>query len=182
MPRKTSAELVIDACVARASGKENATYPTSKNCRDFFIAVLDNGHRLVMTPDIFIEWKNHESSFARKWRLGMVARKKVTILCAVQNEEIRDKIAGCHNDENVVTILMKDMLLIEAAFATGNSVTSIDEEARLHFNSAALTVTDLRSIAWVNPDKDDETPIPWLENGAPLDAHRKLGYKHPATE
>jgi hypothetical protein len=182
MPHKTSAELVIDACVARASGKENATSPTSKNCRDFLLAVLGNGHRLVMTPEITAEWKTHESSFARNWRKTMVAKKKLTAVRVGQNGQIRSRIAACCSNKRVVSALLKDMLLIEAAWATGDSVTSIDEEARLHFNNTAWTVTELRSIAWVNPDREDEAPITWLGNGAPLDPHRLLGYAHPGAE
>jgi hypothetical protein len=182
MPRRRSVELVIDACVARASGKENAPYPTSKNCRDFLIAVRENGHRLVMTPEISEEWNAHQSSFARTWRLGMMARKQRTILCTAHREDIRARVAGCQNDENIEAILAKDMPLIEAAFATGNSVASIDEKARLHFNNAALTVTDLRCIAWVNPNREEETPIRWLEDGAAGEPHRLLGYQPHIVE
>jgi hypothetical protein len=182
MSRRDPAELVIDACVARASGKENATYPTSKNCRDFLKAVLENGHRLAMTPDILAEWKAHESNFARKWRLGMIARKRITVLCVRQDELIRGKIVGCHNNERVMAIMLKDMLLIEAACATGNSVISIDEEARSHFNRTALVVTELRCIIWVNPDRAQESPVTWLERGAPREAHRMLGRQPPIVE
>jgi hypothetical protein len=181
MSRKTSAELVIDACVARASGKENATYPTSKNCRDFLLAVLDNGHRLVMTPEIRNEWNTHESSFARSWRKTMVAKKKMTYICVGQDEQIRGKIANCSQNERVVDLLLKDMLLIQAAFATGYSVTSIDEEARSYFNEVARVVNELQCIVWVNPNRDEEKPILWLKDGAPPDPRRKLGYK-PAVE
>jgi hypothetical protein len=77
MPTKISRRLVIDASVARSSGGEAATYPTSKHCRDFLKATLKICHRVVMTPDIMEEWRAHQSGFARRWRVSMEARKKV---------------------------------------------------------------------------------------------------------
>jgi hypothetical protein len=53
--------LVIDASVARSSGDQGATYPTSVNCRDFLLAVLNICHQLVMTQDIKAEWDKHQS-------------------------------------------------------------------------------------------------------------------------
>jgi hypothetical protein len=49
---KVSKLLVIDASIARSCGAPNATFPTSKNCRDFLNAVLTICHRMVLTDDI----------------------------------------------------------------------------------------------------------------------------------
>jgi len=70
-----SKRLVIDASVARSSGGEDATYPTSVHCRDFLQAVLDICHKFVMTPDIKQEWDKHQSIFALRWRRRMVANR-----------------------------------------------------------------------------------------------------------
>jgi hypothetical protein len=75
MVKKDSKLLVIDASVGRAAGGENATAPTSVNCREFLKSVLFICHRVVMTPEIKEEWKTHQSNFSREWRCQMVARK-----------------------------------------------------------------------------------------------------------
>ena len=77
MRARDSKRLVIDADVARASGSETATHPRAEHCRDFLNAVLPLSHRIVMTEKINNEWKNHQSGFARRWRVSMDARKRI---------------------------------------------------------------------------------------------------------
>jgi len=35
----------------------------------------------------------------------------------------------------------------------------------------------MRQIVWVNPCKDEETPVAWLQDGAALEKERKLGHQ-----
>jgi hypothetical protein len=72
-----SKRLVIDTSIARSAGGPDATYPTSKRCRDFLQDVLAFRHRVVMTADIREEWHRHRSRFARAWLVSMYARKNV---------------------------------------------------------------------------------------------------------
>lgn len=128
MPAKISRRLVIDVSIAYASGGEEATFPTSKNCRDFLIAVRALGHRAVMTFAITAE-------------------------------------------------MLKDFHLVEAALATDQTVTSLDDIVRNLFASTSRTAGELRSIVWVNPDKTQEQAIAWLENGAKPEKKRILGFQ-----
>jgi hypothetical protein len=68
--------------------------------------------------------------------------------------------------------------LIAAAVETDRRVVSLDETARSLFQKHSDTLERLRDVVWVNPNKADETPIEWLEAGAPADAHRMLGSAH----
>src|SRR3954452_5022187 len=74
-----SRRLVIDASIARAAG-DSSTHPTSRNCRDFLLIVLEICHRAVMTAPILEEWNRHQSRFASTWRKSMMARKKLEVL------------------------------------------------------------------------------------------------------
>ena len=90
---KVSKLLVIDASIARSCGAPNATFPTSKNCRDFLNAVLTICHRMVLTDDIKEEWDKHQSIYAKKWRSSMVAKRKVEYRADVAfNQTLRDKL------------------------------------------------------------------------------------------
>ena len=167
--------MVIDADVARAAGSETATHPRAKHCRDFLDEVLTLSHRVVMTERINNEWKNHQSRFARRWRVSMDARKKIDRIAPPEYMEIRDKVTNATSDENEIEALQKDFHLLQAALATDQTITSLDETIRRLFKRASQQVGEIRNIIWVNPDKTAvEHPIAWLQNGAPPEAHRKL--------
>ncbi len=182
MPTKISRRLVIDASIAHASGGEEATFPTSKNCRDFLIAVRAICHRVVMTTAIIEEWNNHQSNFARRWRVSMEARKKVNRVNAPVNNKLRDKIKKITATEKDCEAMLKDIHLVEAAKATEQSVASLDETVRNLFASISRRVGEFRSIVWVNPDKIEEQPMSWLENGAKPEKKRLLGFEGKANK
>jgi hypothetical protein len=53
----------------------------------------------------------------------------------------------------------------------------LDENtARQYFTKAAKEIVKLQPLVWVNPSKEKENPIDWLQNGAPADVERMLGY------
>ena len=72
--------------------------------------------------------------------------------------------------------MYKDACLIEAALATDRTVASLDESVRSLFRRAAGQVGELRAIVWVNPELEEDEPIPWLERGALAEPDRMLGY------
>ena len=172
---KASRRLVIDASVARSSGREDATYPISKHCRDFLMATLTICHRVVMTPDIMEEWHHHRSGFARTWLASMMARKKCAFVELPRDDNLRSKIERAAIGEQDRAAMLKDSHLIEAAMTTDQIVVSLDEAARGLFAQASQSVGELKSVTWVNPDRLDEQPIRWLENGAKSEKNRLLG-------
>ncbi|MGH7596646.1 MAG: hypothetical protein ACREOI_09850 [bacterium] len=72
--------------------------------------------------------------------------------------------------------MLKDIHLIEAAKTTDQTVIALDETVRKLFVAAGQRVGEMRNIVWVNPDKVEEQPISWLENGAKLEKKRLLGF------
>jgi len=180
MAAKVSKLLVIDASVARAASGPDATYPTSVHCRDFLQAVLDICHRVVITPDIREEWNKHSSTFARKWRKTMVAKKKLVYRADISaEEELCQKICGTIARETDLEAMLKDFRLIEAAMVADNTVISLDDKVRIIFDKAAERVGELRNVVWVNPDDTEAQPIDWLENGAQPEKHLRLGGRSP---
>ncbi|UBF25672.1 hypothetical protein K9N68_29615 [Kovacikia minuta CCNUW1] len=161
MAAKVSRRLVIDASVARSCGGEDATYPTSVNCRDFLQAVLVICHRVVMTPDIREEWDNHQSKFARSWLRSMVAKRKLEALPEIPlDNELWNKVEQFAETDKERADMLKDLRLVEAAIATDKTVISLDENtARKLFRKAAPEIEALKMIVWVNPDKTEEQPI-----------------------
>ena len=175
MRARDSKRLVIDADVARASGSETATHPRAEHCRDFLSAVLSLSYRIVMTEKINNEWKNHQSRFARWWRVSMDARKKIDRINPPEDEALQTEITTTTNNENEIEALRKDFHLLQAALATDQTVISLDETVRHLFKRASQQVGEIRNIIWVNPDRTaEEQPIAWLRNGAQPEPHRQL--------
>jgi len=121
---------------------------------------------MVLSPEIQGEWNNHQSSFARQWRTSMVARKKVEFIASPRDDELRDKVKATLTKKKDQDAADKDMLLIEAALATDQVVTSTDEKVRELFRIAAQKVSELQEALWANPVTQYEETIEWLEGGA----------------
>ena len=174
MRAKNSKRLVIDTDVARASGGEDATDTRSINCRDFLKAVLSLSYRVVITPKISAEWKEHRSSFALEWRTSMYARRRVVRIDPPEDNTLQDKITTTTSDKDKNEVMQKDFHLLAAALVTDKTVISLDETVRTLFARASQRIGEIRDIIWVNPERTEEQPITWLKNDALPDAHRQL--------
>src|SRR3984957_2975155 len=113
-----SKRLVIDAPVASAPGL--TMNPDSRRCREALQAVLGISHRATMTPLLRLEWKRHQSLFARAWLAEMTSRAKVEGIADVRNEDLRAEAPATASAQ-------KDLHLIEAALATDKIVISLDD-------------------------------------------------------
>jgi hypothetical protein len=132
---------------------------------------------MVMTTPIREEWNKHQSRFARKWRVSMMARKKVETLEVAAHRSLENRVSRAELNRFVVAVIEKDRRLIEAALATDKRVDSLDEQVRLHLREHATKLPELHSICWVNPIIPAEESIAWLESGAPAEKPRLLGRK-----
>lgn len=178
MPRTFSKRLVIDACVARASGGETATDLMSKQCRDFLRAVLNISHRVVLSPDIRAEWNRHQSKFARLWLVTMQRKGKIVRVSVDTNNELRLGMEVYAEDNGLnVREIVKDLHLVEAALETDEVIVSYEGYARKHFADAAKEeVPKIGRVTWVSPCNEEEEPITWLKSGAKSEEHRRLGF------
>jgi cytochrome c553 len=184
--KKNTCSIVVDASIARAAGTTDA--PTSSNCRDFLFGLRDATQcHCVFSPELRDEWKKHASVLSAKWQNSMLSRRRVTHLPAAKNDQLQahlNKCAGTISGQadialklKVSTALAKDAHLVEAAIQAGNRVASLDEALRSYLQVCARTHANLKRIAWVNPNNADEQASDWIQAGAPLDRHRKLGHQ-----
>ena len=181
MPTKVSRALVVDASVARSSGGEDATYPTSKNCRDCLKKIRALSHVVVMSTPIRDEWNKHKSSFAREWLASMVARKRVLRIEPEMLKELRQKLEEIAGSPKDAAAMLKDVHLIEAALVTDQTVIALDEIVRALFRASCPSAGVMRVVVWVNPDKAEEDVFAWLEEGAEPEKHRQLGFQKIAA-
>jgi len=186
MPAMVSKKLVIDADVLLGAGGEDATHSRAVRCRDVLKAVLTLCHKMVMTPEMTAEWGKKRTKkargrrlqdFARKWLTRMNARKKIIKSNPSRNIALHNKAKKFVAKESDLEALLHDIHLIEAALTADRIVVSLDETARTLFRDAALNMGEIRSIAWLNPEKEAEEPIQWLTAGAPKEQTRLLGYQ-----
>ena len=174
MPRNTPIRLVIDANIARSAGPEHATFPTSKNCRDFLMAVERHGFSIVSTPELREEWNRHQSNFFRTWRTRMMGRKRIETLPSAVNLILRGKIENGAANEGERDAMLKDCHLLEVALQSDKRIASCETRVPKHFARVSSSIVEIRSILWVNPDDETETIFLWLENGAPAEKGRQL--------
>jgi hypothetical protein len=173
--------LVIDASLAPAAG-EASMHPTSRHCREFLQAVLDLCHHMAITPDIQDEWNRHQSGFARRWRISMMARKKIESVDVSLHVALRQRIERAVGNKKYRTAIEKDRRLIEAALATEQRVISLDDLVREYLRDHSAKLPEVRSICWVNPCTLEEHAVAWLEAGAPAERSRLLGFTPPRPE
>ena len=106
----------------------------------------------------------------------MFARRKVHYVEIIKDNALRERVLQTSNSADERQELLDDLLLVEAAFATDRIVASLDERVRALFRRATDQVGELRPIVWVNPEREEATPLLWLRNGAPAESERMLGY------
>ena len=167
--------LVVNASVARAAGGEGATASISINCTEFLEAFRDESpHHVVMTSGLSAEWAEHQSNFSARWLKSMIARKRFVYVMLPQNRTLSDEIERTAVGERDIEALRKDFHLLHAALTTDRTIISLDETIRRLFKRASQQVSEIRDIIWVNPDRPEEQPIVWLQNGAPTEPNRRL--------
>jgi hypothetical protein len=176
MPAKrTQKRLVIDTNIARSVSE--TTNPTSINCRNFLEKMRDLEFRLVISQELLEEWNRHRSRFFLRWLSQMFARKLQVQVNDVENDTLRSQIEKHASSEKDAEEMLKDVLLLEAALVTDKTVVSMNEIDRKRFAEICEHIALIRDVVWANPDITDEKCLEWLEEGAPDDDFRKLGYE-----
>jgi hypothetical protein len=107
----------------------------------------------------------------------MEARKKVHRANPGRNTRLRKKIEHFAFRKKDRDAMLKDIHLIEAAMAADHIIASLDESARGLFVSMSKKIGEVGNILWVNPGKDGETPVLWLQYKAKREKKRLLGFK-----
>lgn len=165
---------IVDAnVVGAATADDDASDLRGVACRDALRALRAGSLHIVLTAFLRYEWSCHASGYAREWHRYMAERSRT----CEENWEFYDT----HLRDRVKRVVCsdEDMHLIEAAIATNGVIISSDNRARKRFKRAAAIVTELASIAWVDPTRPTDSPIEWIEDGAPEERGRLLGAANP---
>ena len=177
MSKKAAKRFVIDTSVVY-SGREDTKDLTSQRCRKFLLTMMnETKHQVVMSDALEHEWGKHQSRFARMWLVAMEKKRRVHHTEIPAQGKLRHQVERVAEKKTDCDAMLKDMLLIEAAFHTDRIVVSLDEKVRNLFHQATEKISALTRIAWVNPCIIEETPIEWLQNGAELERERLFGYR-----
>jgi hypothetical protein len=139
--------------------------------------ILKICHKAVLSPECLEEWRRHRSRFARRWLFEMFSRRKVIRPEAVQDEGLRLRLFRMASSETVREAMEKDAHLIEAALRYDRIVLSRDEAMRQLLSEAASDIQELQKIVWANPALDADAVLLWLEQGARVEATRRLGQR-----
>jgi hypothetical protein len=118
-----------------------------------------------MTTEVFDEWKRHERDFARKWRIGMIARKKLRVGPVDSRDDLRQAVRNSGLAEEQEAALEKDLHVLEAALQTDCGIASLDETLRELVEASQAMRACARGLDWVNPEREDDA-VQWLEDGA----------------
>jgi hypothetical protein len=108
----------------------------------------------------------------------MMKRRQICWIDAPANDELRHNIEGyaITISEKRRKAMLKDTHLIEAAILADRIVISADKKIRRYFGEVAHKIQPLALIVWANPCISEEMVIDWLQQGAPLEPERLLGY------
>ena len=166
--------LVIDASVACGAGSGATPKPPSKASREFLMEVRDSGHFLILTDSISAEWKDHAAKFARTWRTSMFAKKRVEKIDIPAFPGLQKRIRNALANDGEREAADKDHHLLLAALHSDQTIASLDDTVRRLFARVCPAAAEVCNVVWVNPDKEDETPLDWLRDDAPADHARKL--------
>lgn len=165
--------LVIDSDVlATATGNEN---PRSKICLETMMTVQQMRHRVLRTPTIATEWNNRLPKFAALWLKQMKSRGLLEDLAEEPDCGIAGALEKLGVAADILTIMLKDKHLLEAALIADRTVLSMDETAYYHFYDAAKSVSQIRPIMWANPERAADACVAWLMAGARPDIARRVG-------
>ena len=183
MQSRNVKRLVVDTSIALAAGGKEVTDSdveakdlVSINCTTFLKTFRDDcSHHIVMTSELFEEWKKYRSKFTFTWLKAMIAKNRFHYVKSPENQALCNKIEQTATSENEVKEMWDDFRLLEAALKSDETIISLDEAIRQLFARAAQGVGEIRDIVWVNPERmEEEEPLVWLQNGAPPEDHRKL--------
>lgn len=147
--------LVVDASVARAAGETN--HPVSSSCREALESILRICHRIIMGYTLSVEWKNHESRFAKRWLVSMYARRKVITIDSTSFPVLVEKAITLTDREREA--LEKDKHLVELAIDGDGVIYSIDDTAIEIWDKCCKQMNTPKEITWKNPIRESPSEL-----------------------
>ena len=104
--------------------------------------------------------------------------KRVRKLETIRNEQFENQVIGWINAANLTedkkVVARKDAHLIALALRFPGPICSFEVRARHVFQELAAEYKQLNKIEWIDPSKDPEQTIAWLQRGAPIESPNLL--------
>jgi hypothetical protein len=151
MKKKKSDLLVVDASVAQAAGY--SARPISRCCRDTLDSILSICHRIMMSPAVSLEWRNHQSIYAFRWKATMVAKKKVVFINDPSFHVAVERAKELNDRERAA--LEKDKHLVELAVDGDGIIYTLDKTIIDIWGKCHKQVNTPKAIIWKNPADED---------------------------
>ena len=164
--------LVVDACVLQSAGTTEA--PCSQACRLTLLAITGADHVLHYDSILEEEWRNHTSTFSRKWRAMMLSRRRLEFVKTLKSTSgLRRAVTTHLADHSAHKAALKDVHLVALALQADESILSRDGTARGLFATISEGETRLRKLLWIDPTQQPNEALAWLRNESePLDDWR----------
>jgi hypothetical protein len=172
MTRKNGKRLVIDANIARSAGTTEV--PSSSYSRICLNAVLDADYIAVFNKALRQEWRKHASLHATRWRVSMVARRRIEDKEGAEFAHHLDRVCACLERTSSKDALRKDFHLIQSALATEQLILSNEKEFPRFVASACNAVKVLLQLHYANPAVEGDACILWIKAGAEKVADRRI--------
>lgn len=170
--------IVVDVSVARSAGTSGKPEPQA--CRRALAALLDSGHRVAMSAEVFGEWmklakikggisRPYASNVAIQWLTNMRSSGRVDDIVLKTNSELRQRVMhGLQSKKQILSSVRpidKDFHLVETAMQSDKRVLSVDQKMFNHLGNLQEIANEVCAVMWVNPI--NALAEEWLKVGAP---------------
>ena len=160
--------FVVDACVGRAAGGPDATFPTSKHSRDFLLLLQEARHRVAFDPATHAEWKAHRSRFAYTWLTAMHARRLVILADQETSDAVRAPLAVTKGlADHHRAAIEKDANIVGTALAHDKLLASIDRRLLDALLLACQSLACVQGLLWIDVTRYCGELGAWIRKGAP---------------
>lgn len=151
MPPKQNKMYVVDASIARAASGKDSTHPVPEVCRRVMEDILANGHSIVMDRTMFEEWKRHESGYAKKWKTGMFARKRLETISTEGTVAFIEEYEKCDMSDRCKSAIKKDLHILKCALLRGAVIVTNDRRLKECVETILDCIPRLRDLTWLIP-------------------------------
>ena len=177
---------MIDTSVLRAASGVDASSEVASSCGLFLEAVFKICHQVVKSNAISLEWTKdrperpwnpYMSIYSLKWLSWMKSRGKIHKMKEeTYSQDLRDDLEESQNTDQQKESVLKDAFLVEAALNADLILVSLDESLKKLLKRSVSEIPEIGKILWVNPTKENDTFLRWLEDGAPFEEKWALEY------
>jgi hypothetical protein len=154
----------VDASVGTSAGQKE--HPQSSRSRKALEAIRESSCTVGLSKSLLTEWKAHESAFGVRWRVAMVAARRLRVVEVPEDPRLRFKVAGALATESERRALLKDTHLLEAALALDRRIVSSDHVSRKLAERAAVTIHEIARVQWADAVEFPMETCDWITSGS----------------